>query len=333
MALIVLTSASGSPGVTTTAVGLTLTWHRSVLLVDADPGAHQAVLAGYLGGQLATSKGLQRVAEAHRDRRPLLEVVSDETVPLTAADQARDSIDGAEGGPDNVADSGPSRRLLPGFARPANAGLFGPVWPDLADTFVRLERAGIDVIVDAGRMERQGLPQPLMDRADLVVLLSHSNLRSLAAARTYAGLLREQSRMTGSELNLGVLVVGDGKPYGSREIGRLLELPVISVLPDDPATATAFSDGAPRSRRFDRSPLVRALHHTVDDLTGHVRRRRGRLGLDDDAPPAVPVASGTAAGPDEQSGDIGTSGRTGGSLDQDAANAWLRTRVGAEDRG
>ena len=37
MSLIVLTSASGSPGVTTTALGLALGWPRPALLVDADP--------------------------------------------------------------------------------------------------------------------------------------------------------------------------------------------------------------------------------------------------------------------------------------------------------
>ena len=37
MAVIALTSASGSPGVTTTALGLALLWPRPVLLVEADP--------------------------------------------------------------------------------------------------------------------------------------------------------------------------------------------------------------------------------------------------------------------------------------------------------
>ena len=78
MALLILTSASGSPGVTTLGVGLALTWPRSVLLADCDPGAHQSVLAGYLAGRSAGGKGLLRVAEAHRDRRPLREVVLDQ---------------------------------------------------------------------------------------------------------------------------------------------------------------------------------------------------------------------------------------------------------------
>ena len=37
MAVIALASASGSPGVTTTALGLALLWPRPVLLVEADP--------------------------------------------------------------------------------------------------------------------------------------------------------------------------------------------------------------------------------------------------------------------------------------------------------
>ena len=36
MTITVLTSASGSPGVTTTALGLTLQWPDSCLLVDGD---------------------------------------------------------------------------------------------------------------------------------------------------------------------------------------------------------------------------------------------------------------------------------------------------------
>ncbi len=82
MAIVVLGSVSGAPGVTTLAVGLALAWPRSVVLADCDPGAHQAVLAGFLAGQSSDGKGLLRVAEAHRDRRPLTEVILDQTLPL-----------------------------------------------------------------------------------------------------------------------------------------------------------------------------------------------------------------------------------------------------------
>ena len=46
MAVVCLTSASGSPGVTTTAVGIAFCWPRPVLLVEADPTGGSGVLAG-----------------------------------------------------------------------------------------------------------------------------------------------------------------------------------------------------------------------------------------------------------------------------------------------
>lgn len=269
MALIVLTSASGAPGVTTLAVGLTLTWGGSVTLVDADPGAHQAVLAGYLRGQVRTDKGLLRVAEAHRDRRSLPEVVSDQTIPLTAEVAA-------------------GRRLLPGFARPANAGLFGPVWPDLAEAFAGFERAGIDVIVDAGRLSGSGLPQPLVDRADLIGLLTTTDLRSLAAARGHAGPLREQARLSGGESDVQVLLAGENRPYGQREITKLLGLNVLGVVARHQASAAVFSDGAPRPRRFERSALARSLHQVAGAMGATIDRRRNRLGLPVWHPAAAP---------------------------------------------
>lgn len=51
MSLIVLASASGSPGVTT--VGLGLPWvGRPALLVEADPTGGSAVAASYLRGSV-----------------------------------------------------------------------------------------------------------------------------------------------------------------------------------------------------------------------------------------------------------------------------------------
>lgn len=57
--LTVLTSAAGSPGVSTLAMGLTHSWPRSVLLVDADH--QQAFLTGHLTGEYPTDRSLLRV--------------------------------------------------------------------------------------------------------------------------------------------------------------------------------------------------------------------------------------------------------------------------------
>ena len=67
MALIGFTSAKGSPGVTTSALALTLCWHhatgRTALLVEADPAGGD-IAAGYLRGSAAAHDGHAAVAAA-----------------------------------------------------------------------------------------------------------------------------------------------------------------------------------------------------------------------------------------------------------------------------
>ncbi len=70
MAIIVLTSAGGSPGVTSTALGLSLTWPRPVLLADCDRHPNQAVLAGYLRGLSAGGRGLGGLVRPFSQRHP-----------------------------------------------------------------------------------------------------------------------------------------------------------------------------------------------------------------------------------------------------------------------
>ena len=71
MALIVLTSASGSPGVTTTALGLALTWPRPVLLVEADPTGGSGDAGRVLPRpDRPDPDSLIDLAFAHRDGRP-----------------------------------------------------------------------------------------------------------------------------------------------------------------------------------------------------------------------------------------------------------------------
>ena len=252
MAILLLTSASGAPGVTTLAVGLTLAWSRPVLLADCDPGAHQAVLAGYLAGQSAGGKGLLRIAEAHRDRRPLREAVLDQCLPMAGVDGER-------------------HLFLPGFRRAASAGLFGGVWDDLADTFDRLGDVGYDVIVDAGRLGPHGLPGPLVERSTVTGLVLRTSLRSVMAARVHLPSLIEQERLSTAG-RTGLVLVGEGDPYGRREVAAALGVGVHAVVADDPVAAAHLSEGTLRPRRFDGSPLVRSLRAAATVLAGRLTR-------------------------------------------------------------
>ena len=253
MALLILTSASGSPGVTTLGVGLALTWPRSVLLADCDPGAHQSVLAGFLAGRSAAGKGLLRVAEAHRDRRPLREVVLDQCEPL--AD-----------------DLGHRRLFLPGFTKPGSASHFAGVWMDLAETFERLADAGYDVIVDAGRLGAAGLPAPLVEHAAQTCLVLRSTLRAVMAARVHLATLRDHARLGETGGALGLIIVGESDPYSRSEIAKALGVPALGVVANDQRVAAHLSDGKPRPRKFDRSALITSLSDLAATLAARLER-------------------------------------------------------------
>ena len=58
MALITLCSIKGAPGVTTTALAMTMTWPRPALLVEADSSGGSAIMAGLLRGQVSQERSL-----------------------------------------------------------------------------------------------------------------------------------------------------------------------------------------------------------------------------------------------------------------------------------
>jgi hypothetical protein len=254
MSILLLTSTGGSPGVTTLAVGLALTWPRPVLLADCDPGAHQAILAGYLAGRSASGKGLLRVAEAHRDRRPLREVLLDQTLPLSIEEGTR-------------------RLFLPGFTKPGSATHFGSVWEDLAEAFDRLDDVDIDVIIDGGRIGPVGPPAALLERSAISGVVLNSSLRSIVSARVHLPTVRNHPRFSSTDRgHLGLIVIGEGLPYRSNEITRALEVPVIANIAYDRQTAAHLSDGEPRHRRFDSSPLIRSIRDASTQLSSSLRR-------------------------------------------------------------
>ncbi len=253
MGLLVLAAAAGAPGVTTTAVGLSLVWPRDVLLVDADRDPSQAVLAGFLQGSDGRGRGLVELARAHREGRPLEREVLHHTIAL--------------------AEDGNRRRLfLPGFTRPGTALLFSRVWGDLARALQALDSAGLDVVVDAGRIGADGLPRELVSAADAVAVVTRTSLRALAATRLYLPDLQEAVSLSRGQL--GLLLVGEGRPYSAGEISAQFGLPVWSVLGDDPVVAAVLSDGASHPRRFGQSGYARSLRQGAGTLAGLVSRSR-----------------------------------------------------------
>ncbi|MEU4360765.1 hypothetical protein [Promicromonospora sp. NPDC023987] len=255
MALIVLASASGSPGVTSTALGLAMTWPRPVILVDADPTGARAIPAGYFGGaQLPNDHTIVDLAVSHRqgnlaeDLPRMLMPVADSQVQLL-------------GGPQNH----------------FQARALDSLWEPFGGVLKSLERTGQDVIVDAGRLGLEGFAMKLTTQADLALLVTRSHLPALVAASSWAATLRESFTRAGALDSLGLLVVGPGRPYDNREVAKVLERPVMASVAWDPAAAEVYSHGARPPRKFEASALSKSLRAAVQSTRASVTRSRAQL--------------------------------------------------------
>lgn len=254
MAIVCLTSASGSPGVTTTAVGMAFSWPRPVLLVEADPTGGSGVLAGFLRGTTPYDAGLIELALS----------------PLGTADALRDV----------VRPLSPNVSLVAGIRSHAQATALRDIWDPLAAALRELDNNGQDVIVDAGRLGLTGSPTPLLDAADAALLVTRATLPAISAARSWAETVRQPA--TGWR-HPSLLLIAEGQPYRATEISKVLGMPVVADLPDDPAGAAVYHRGAAPPKHFETGPYIRALQATVQSVQAHIAR--GRFALVEEARP------------------------------------------------
>jgi hypothetical protein len=223
-------------------------------LADANRDPDQAILAGFLGGADPGGLGLPALALAHREGRSLDTEILHASLPLPTDPAIR-------------------RAFLPGFAHPAGSELFTPVWPALLESFHASSRAGMDVIVDAGRIGRAGLPGVLVQRSDALLVCCRTSLRALACLRLYLPRLIDAAHE--ARTRVGLLLVGDGRPYTAGEITAQFHTPVVATVVHDPVAAGVLSDGAPPPRRFAESAyrrsIVAAASRISADLDAHYR--------------------------------------------------------------
>jgi len=248
MAVIALTSASGSPGVTTSCLGLALSWPRTVLLVEADPTGGSGILAGYFRGAREYDAGLIEVA------------LSALGVPDALAQVAR-PIEGSQAS------------FVAGTRAHGQAGALRDLWEPLGQALQDLEATGQDVLIDAGRLGFAGGPDRLLARADLTLLVTRTTLPALAAARSWAETLQGSSDVQAA----GVLLVGEGQPYRAPEVTKVLGLPVVTAVADDPDAAAVYHRGATPPKRFESGRLNRSLRAAVQAIQSQVARRRTAL--------------------------------------------------------
>ena len=231
MAVYALTSAAGSPGVTTTALGLALGWPNQVLLVDADPVGGSPILAGFYRGTVAHPGTLVELWSAYRQGG--LEAAVRE-LPLRLSETAS---------------------LIPGPAGAAQAGGLTDLWPALAAQLRALSHAGVDILIDLGRLGHTHLATPLARAADEMLLVLRSDLPAVAAAT---------ATEIPADVPVRALLVGANRPYTTRAVASVIKREVAVTLPWAPEEAEALSLGAPEPKRGAK--LRQAMRQAAEEL-------------------------------------------------------------------
>lgn len=228
--LYALVSAGGSPGVTTAAITLALTWPSAVIVAECDPSGGD-ILVGLLAGHVPAGRGLMEHAmDAGRSGQAATASLVTHLVPL---------------------DSDRTRMLLPGLTDPRQAAGLQAAWPAVAAT---LTAQAADVIADCGRLDAgAGQPLAILSAARTVAIVLRPTLRQVWLARSRVEML---CHLVGSS-RLALLLIGSGT-HTAREIQHALGVPVAAKLPAESRTACLLSDGIDGRHYLARGPLMRA---------------------------------------------------------------------------
>lgn len=258
--LVAVVADKGAPGVTTSCLALALGWPRPVLLAECDPAGADLPwrLSGAGGRPLVQGTGLVSLATSTRGLG----------APHASAQQTVwGHVQRLDGG----------LPVLVGPPAPEQAEAMGSAWGTIADLLASL--ADADVVADCGRLLSRSSPAvPVVQRADLVVLVTRSTVSGVAHARhglSVAARVRNDGPAAGLHATSGldrlaVLVVVDAATPGSRkahqrqvdevlaDVPALHDVPVIGVLAHDPRAAAALNGHPSVGRALDRSPLLRS---------------------------------------------------------------------------
>jgi hypothetical protein len=254
MAVIAFASAKGAPGVTTSVLALAFAWLRPALVVEADMTGSSSILAGFLRGGTDHSRGLVGVSVSARQHGFTDSGLWEQCLCI-----------------------GDERYLLPGIADPTQAPALTSAWTPLAGVFAGLEAAGVDTLVDAGRLGTAYAPMPLLRAADAVVLVTGTRLPDVYALSRRVPALRTDLAAHGDSERLCMLTVGEGRPYTNGEIQASLGVKVLGSIAWDPLSADVYSVGSAPGRRFESSALARTAGAAASTLSGLVRDLRARL--------------------------------------------------------
>jgi hypothetical protein len=234
--IVSLCAAKASPGVTSTAALLALHWPRpSSVLIEADP-AGGALIARWAGA-LAVSyePGLISLAATRE--------------PITAASlHVHSQLIGI--GTRLLAappHAGQSRAALASLSERASASMGSP-------------NAGMNVIVDCGRLDPMSPALAFARRSVVTLLLARPRLDEVALLASTAASLRDAGCV------VELVCIGSG-PYHPIEVAAHAQIPLAGVIADDPRAAATFGVHGPTARGLARSALARSVSELAAALS------------------------------------------------------------------
>lgn len=260
MSVLAFSSISGAPGASTLVAALGFHSPRPTLIVEADVTGGSPLTAMLWRGDKDYDRSLLDLAAS--DPGDYTRSIWDFATQLPGSED---------------------RWLLATIGYPSQAGSLTNVWRPLSAALHGISRtAGMDVLVDVGRLGTPGGAWDLFIRADIPIVVTDTTVPALKATQIGIDELRPALAHSGSPDRLAVVPVlgqtpkGAGtRPYGLREVRAALA--PTTVLPAIPRNERAADRAlamprTPRSwrRLFARTnPYVAALHHVLTAADSH----------------------------------------------------------------
>lgn len=248
-------SATGAPGVTTTALAAALHWPEPALLIEADTSKTTDVMVGYFRGQLPHSSGLAGLLERPGDIHA--SALLEQSLPLTEESYPK---------------------VTPGFTSLAAGQSAIALWKNLPGALLRAPESR-NRHPDGSRTPPSQRPAHAAARCGRPghrPSTAATAKRVLSASCTFVPLRTELEQL-GVLDTIKIVTVGDGDE-SDRAIARQIGSPVLTRLPDDRSGAATYSLGKTgKARSLGRA--AEALSRSIIDAAAN---RRARLSVTSD---------------------------------------------------
>jgi hypothetical protein len=259
MALTVLASFAGSPGVTTATLAAGVHWPRPVVVIEADTSNVGQVMTGFFRAALDATAGMHQVVLAITRGVLTAQTVLDPDGGIAIPVHLLPPIPRT---PLPALPAGHRMWVIPGWRDLSSLGGAQTVWGRLAVLAEQLDEYGIDVLIDLGRLAIDDPRQPLLDAADQVVVVATATLTDLNRLHRRLRLTDLIDRTgSGQDRYRLLLIDAPTSPVSPADFTRAT-LPVAATIGFNPTGAAVFCHGnedpRPARNRY-RSDLRRAV--------------------------------------------------------------------------